>query len=231
MFEILKKSKIPEWLDRSDNFWKQFGIYDENTKNVMGLYEIENIDNPNICTIAINPKEYFEKFKNWEINKKHKGVRRDTPGMNFESYAEKVSSIRQIDIVCNDQKLVQKRLHVKNTNMTMTSTNKVKFPSTNDKRYYGYDGIVSLPFGHQLLNENREYKEFLPKIHTIIEKEKEKVLKLENGAFSKNERLRVLRSIYSQPIRYCRLNEKNTLKVKSVEQTTAHDYILNSKFL
>ena len=30
----------------------------------MGLYEIHNIDNPNICTSAINPKEYFEKFKN-----------------------------------------------------------------------------------------------------------------------------------------------------------------------
>ena len=30
----------------------------------MGLYEIENIDNVNICTIAVNPKEYFEKLKN-----------------------------------------------------------------------------------------------------------------------------------------------------------------------
>ena len=77
----------------------------------MGLYEIQNIDNPNICTIAINPKEYFEKFKNRKINKKHKGVRRDTPGMNFESYAENIFSIRQIDIARNDKKkLVQNRL-------------------------------------------------------------------------------------------------------------------------
>ena len=50
----------------------------------MGLYEIENIENPNICTIAINLKEYFEKFKNQQINKKHKGIRRNNPGMNFE---------------------------------------------------------------------------------------------------------------------------------------------------
>ena len=62
MFEILKNSKISKRLDRSDNFWKQFGLYDENTKNVIGLYDIENIDNPNICTIAYNPREYFEKF-------------------------------------------------------------------------------------------------------------------------------------------------------------------------
>ena len=32
----------------------------------MGLCEIQNIDNPNICTIAINPKENFENLK---INK------------------------------------------------------------------------------------------------------------------------------------------------------------------
>ena len=52
MFRILKSKR----LDCSDDLWKQFTIYDENTKKVMGLYEIENIDNPNICTIAINPK-------------------------------------------------------------------------------------------------------------------------------------------------------------------------------
>ena len=56
MFRILKKSKIAKRLDCSDDLWKQFAICDENTKKVMGLYEIENIDNPNICTIAINPK-------------------------------------------------------------------------------------------------------------------------------------------------------------------------------
>ena len=151
--------------------------------------------------------------------------------MNFESYAEKISFIRQIDIARNDKKLVQKRLQVKNTNMTMTSINKVKFASIIDKRYYGSDGITSLPFGDQLLNETREYKKSLPKTHTVIEKEKDKILKLENDALSKNEWLRVLCSIYSQPITYCQLNEKNTLKIKSVEQTTTRNYILNSKFL
>ena len=53
----------------------------------MGLYEIESINNENICTIAVNPKEYFETFKNKKINKKHKGVRTDTQGMDFERYA------------------------------------------------------------------------------------------------------------------------------------------------
>ena len=41
-----------------------------------GLYEIENIGNPNLVTIAINPNEYFEKYKDNSINKKHKGVKK-----------------------------------------------------------------------------------------------------------------------------------------------------------
>ena len=73
----MKKLKIAKRLDVSDEFWKQFEMSDKSTKKVMGLYENENIDNQNICTIAINPKEHFEKFKNRKINKKHKGVRRD----------------------------------------------------------------------------------------------------------------------------------------------------------
>ena len=41
MFEIKKKSKIAKQVDRSDDFWKQFGIYDENTKKVIGLWDRE----------------------------------------------------------------------------------------------------------------------------------------------------------------------------------------------
>ena len=192
IFECLKKSKILNRLDLSDEFWKQFEIYNANTKKVMGLYEIENIDNQNICTIAVNPKEYFEKFKNRKINKKHKGVRKDTQGMNFESYAMRINMLRESDDKKEEKKIVQKRLQVKNTNMTMTSVNKVQFARLNNKRYYFSDGIVSLPFGHPSLNKVREYKKSLPKIHTVIQKEKDEILKGENAVVNNNERLRIL---------------------------------------
>ena len=97
LFEIFKHSKIGPRLDVSDHFWQQFNMQNKGTRKVMGLYEVENLDNANLCTIAINPKEYFEKFKDRKINKKHKGVRRDTPGMTFESYAERTSSLRQLE--------------------------------------------------------------------------------------------------------------------------------------
>ena len=40
------------------------------------MYEIENINNANVLTIAKNPKEYFEKYKDFSDNKKHKGVKK-----------------------------------------------------------------------------------------------------------------------------------------------------------
>ena len=97
LFEIFKHSKIGPRLDISDKFWQQFNMQNEGTRKVMGLYEVENLDNANLYTITINSKEYFEKFKDRKINKKHKGVRRDTPGMTSESYAERISSLRQLD--------------------------------------------------------------------------------------------------------------------------------------
>ena len=177
IFKCMKNSKIAERLDVSDEFWKQFEMYNIDTKKVLGLYEVENVDNQNICTIAISPKEYFEKFKNRKINKKHKGVRRDTPGICFENYANRITMLRQLDCKQKEKKIVQKRLQVKNTNMIMTSVNKVQFVSLNDKRYYFFDGIVSLPFGHPSLAYIRDYKKSLPKIHTVIKKEKYKLLK------------------------------------------------------
>ena len=231
IFECLKKSKILNRLDLSDEFWKQFEIYNANTKKVMGLYEIENIDNQNICTIAVNPKEYFEKFKNRKINKKHKGVRKDTQGMNFESYAMRINMLRESDDKKEEKKIVQKRLQVKNTNMTMTSVNKVQFARLNDKRYYFSDGIVSLPFGHPSLNKVREYKKSLPKIHTVIQKEKDEILKGENAVVNNNERLRILRSILSQPTTYYNLKTNKRFFANKFDYTTTRDYILNSKWL
>ena len=104
----MKKSKTAKRLDVSDEFWKQFEMYNNSTKKVTGLYEIENIDNQNICTIAINPKEYFEKFKNRKINKKHKGVRRDMEGMSFEANANRITSSRQLDCKNDKKKLTKK---------------------------------------------------------------------------------------------------------------------------
>lgn len=72
-------------------------MHNPKVKKQLGLYEIENIDNANVGTIAVDPKEYFEKFKDRTVNKKQKGVKRNTKGMDFESYAGTIILLREVD--------------------------------------------------------------------------------------------------------------------------------------
>ena len=80
---FVSKSKILERLDLSDDFWERFNVQDKSKKKQVGLYEIENIDNPNLVTIAFNPKEYFQKYEDYSINKKHEGVKKKHPWHEF----------------------------------------------------------------------------------------------------------------------------------------------------
>ena len=49
------------------------------------MYEIENIDNLNIVTIAVNRKKYFEKYRDKNFKKKYKELKKVTPVMHFEA--------------------------------------------------------------------------------------------------------------------------------------------------
>ena len=48
-------------------------------------------------TIAVNPKEYFEKLESENINKKHKGLRKGAKRMEFENYSKQIHSIKEIE--------------------------------------------------------------------------------------------------------------------------------------
>ena len=233
IFECLVNSEVLARLDTSHDFWKGFNVQDKTKKKEMGLFEIENIDNQNICTVAVNPKEYFEKFKDKNINKKHKGVRKNTKGMDFIRYANRIKDLK-LDLKNKEpqEKIIQMRLQVRNTEMKMTRVNKVKFAQLNDKRYYFSDGIVSLPFGHPLLDKIREYKLSLKDIKSKIKDEKEKLLKDENDAVNSHERLNVLRTIYSQAFKYYTL-KTNRLFIPSKGDTfiSTKKYILNSHWI
>ena len=62
-------SKVFDRLDLSPDFWKQFDVQNKKSKKQVGLLEIENIDKPNIITITLNPKEYYERFNDHSDNK------------------------------------------------------------------------------------------------------------------------------------------------------------------
>ena len=76
-------------------------------KNQVGLYKVVNISNTNILTIVINPKEYFEKFKDFSINKKYKGLKKNTPGKDFEAYSERLALLHIV--LKADQKKLNKK--------------------------------------------------------------------------------------------------------------------------
>ena len=56
----------------------------------------------NVLTIPINLKEYFEKYKDFSVNKKHKGVNPpSSSGIDFEEYSERLATLHEY---CFDDK-------------------------------------------------------------------------------------------------------------------------------
>ena len=198
IFEVIVSSKILNRLDLSDDFWEQFGVQNKELKKKVGLFETESISIPNIITISINPKEYMEEFEDSTINKKHKGIKKATPGMDFITYFSKLCSITDyFDYYFKQKnpKIIQKRFQVINDGMQMKTVNKIQFGQLNDKRFYFPNGIVSLPFGHFLLEEYRKEKNQIKNIKNQINNRKWEFIKKENEVLNKNERLLVFSQI------------------------------------
>ena len=90
LFEIFSKTEIREKFDKSDEFWRHFNVHCPQNQKVVGLYEVGHIVDPCYVTLTVNPKEYFQYFKSDNVNKKHKGIKRGSVGMEYENYAERI---------------------------------------------------------------------------------------------------------------------------------------------
>ena len=55
LFEIFSENEIRDRFDKSDKFWEQFGVCKPRNQKVLGLYEVEIIDDPYLVTLAVNP--------------------------------------------------------------------------------------------------------------------------------------------------------------------------------
>ena len=201
IFEVMIESKIIDRLDLADDFWVEFNVQNKKLKKQVGLFEIESINVPNIITIAINPKEYREEFQDFSNNKKHKGIKKGTPGMDFSAYCSKLCNITDYletyfkNQKQNGKKLNQKQFQVTNDAMQMTTVDKIQFGQLNDKRFYFPNGLVSLPFGHFLFNDMRKIRHQNRQIHLQIQEKKWEFIKQENEIINKNERLSVFYQI------------------------------------
>ena len=125
--------------------------------------------------MAVNPKEYLELFKEINLNKKHKGIKKGSSQLGFENFSQIIKSLVNFDTFekppCDTKKV--SRLTVLAGEMVKTSAIKTKFSQLNDERFYFPDGIVSLPFHHPVLAEINEFKQKRAKeLKIFLEREK-----------------------------------------------------------
>ena len=123
IFEVIVKTEIFKRLDTSHSFWKKIDAQKPKRQKKLGLYEVENIDDLCYVTLAVNPKEYFEFFKDYSTNSKHKGIKKGSKGMDFENYPERIKCLKNFDIFehpKNEYKQVT-RFMIKKGEMVTTS--------------------------------------------------------------------------------------------------------------
>ena len=135
--------------------------------------------------LAVNPKEYFEFFKSSASNKKHKGIKKEAKGMDYEYIAERIKSLKNFETFEQPRNKYKKVMTfaVKKGDMVTTSIVKTKFSQLNNKSFYFPNSILSLPFGHPSLKELDEFKnEKGQKIEKYFREEKEKRLPKEKTA-------------------------------------------------
>ena len=103
LFEVFVNNEIINRFDTSHDSWEKFDARNKSLKKKLSYYEIEHIDDPCQVAIAINPKEYFEYFKSDKTNKKHKGLKKGYAGMNYETFAKRINSLRDIKSFGHEQ--------------------------------------------------------------------------------------------------------------------------------
>ena len=134
LFNVIIATKIYKCFDTSHPFWP--GKTAEKKK--LGYYKTESIDNPCYVTLAVNPKEYFEIFNDYETNKNHKGIKKSSRRMEFSNYANRIKSLVNFDTFEKppaEHKEVS-RFTEKQGEMVKTTVQKTKFSQLNDKIFF-----------------------------------------------------------------------------------------------
>ena len=127
------KSKVFHRLDLSAEFYQQFNCRNEGLKKRVGFFEIENVRKPNVITIALNPKEYYERFIDHSDNKKHKGIKKSTPGMDFDSYSNRLSDLTEYfnEFLTTDNRV--------ETNLSIYAQTPIRYEVNSDTKFLSPD--------------------------------------------------------------------------------------------
>ena len=185
IFEIIVKTDIYKRFDTSHSFWDNFNARKPKRQKKLGLHELERINNPCYVTLAVNPEEYFKFFQDYSTNKKHKGIKKGSHGMEFSNYSNQIKSLvnfATFEKPPSEYKDVA-RFTVTKGKMVKTVVTKTEFSQLSEKRFYFLDGILSLPYGHQSLCKIDDFKKQKgQKIDKYIWEEKDRLLQMEKKA-------------------------------------------------
>ena len=77
MFEVIFQNDIISRFDTTNEFLDKFNVRDKTLEKKLGYFEIQSVDNSFQIVVAVNPKEYYEHFENFDYNKKHKGQKKE----------------------------------------------------------------------------------------------------------------------------------------------------------
>ena len=227
IFEVMLKSKIFDRLDLSADFYEQFNCRNEKLLKRVGFFELENIDKLNVITNALNPNS------DHSDNKKHKGIKKSTSGMDFDAYSNRLSDLTRYfnESLTTDNKvelIEQRRFQVTIEYMQMKSVCKIQFGQLNDKRSYFSNGLVSLPYGHPSLIELRKEKHKYRDIHKVIQTKKVEFLPKESKILENIPRLNIPSQMYAQTPLLYKLN--STTKFVSPEWNTTKELTKNGSW-
>ena len=150
--------------------------------------------------------------------------------MDYKNFAERIKPLCHFDTYVKPKADTKSfvRISVKKGEMTTYRITKSKFLQLNDKTFYFPNAVISLPVGHQVLNEIDEYKQNQgQRIEKKILKEKEYLLKLEEAALKKCPRLDYLDNILLQSFKVVNHNNISRYLYNDHEQSVS-DFILNA---
>ena len=87
--------------------------------------------------MALNPKEYYERFHDRSDNKKHKGLKKSVCDMDFDSYSSRLADLTEFSKEYFEKpKIEQKRFQIINESMQMKSLSKVQFGQLNNNNFW-----------------------------------------------------------------------------------------------
>ena len=227
MKQVLWKTFLDNYihkrLDRSSKFFEQFSKRNESIRKQVGLREFGII-----CAICVNFKEYFELYSLlYQVNKKHKEVRKGTKGMDFDDYPGRILDIDEPREGASRFAKKNNRTSFwnKKGDMYMVTTEKGEFGQLNDKRYLSCDGISSLPYAHQDLNAITEFKDSLNLTpQGLIKYHKNNLLRFEQGIIQWSEPIKIINAIFTQQSVFYK---KGTMKRSQFQiKSTSRDFVL-----